>query len=74
MVTRTGEKVKKYVGSNLACQLAPTAKKDGLRLGQFTRAMAVDANGRPDKICPMTIALTPQEDDTFLLGCGWCNG
>lgn len=55
-------------------KLAPTAKKDGLRLGQFTRAMAVDADGRPDKVCPMTIALTPLEDGTFLLGCGWCNG
>ena len=55
-------------------KLAPTAKKDGLRLGQFTRAMAVDADGRPDKVCPMTIALAPQEDGTFLLGCGWCNG
>ena len=57
-----------------ALKLAPTAKKDGLRLGQFTRAMAVDADGRPDKVCPMTIALAPQEDGTFLLGCGWCNG
>lgn len=57
-----------------ALKLAPTAKKDGLRLGQFTRAMAVDADGHPDKACPMTIALTPQENGTFLLGCGWCNG
>jgi hypothetical protein len=55
-------------------KLTPTAKKDGLRLGQFTRAMAVGADGRPDKVCPMTIALTPLEDGTFLLGCGWCNG
>lgn len=57
-----------------ALKLAPTAKKDGLRLGHFTKAMAVDVDGRPDKVCPMTIALTPQEDGTFLLGCGWCNG
>jgi hypothetical protein len=57
-----------------ALKLAPTAKKDGLRLGQFTRAMAVDADGHPDKVCPMTIALSPLEDGTFLLGCGWCNG
>ena len=57
-----------------ALKLAPTAKKDGLRLGQFTRALAVDAAGRPDKVCPMTIALTPLENGTFLLGCGWCNG
>jgi hypothetical protein len=57
-----------------ALKLAPTAKKDGLRLGQFTRAMAVDADGHPDKVCPMTIALNPLEDGTFLLGCGWCNG
>jgi hypothetical protein len=57
-----------------ALKLAPTAKKDGLRLGQFTRALAVDADGQPDKVCPMTIALTPLEDGTFLLGCGWCNG
>jgi hypothetical protein len=57
-----------------ALKLAPTAKKDGLRLGQFTRATAVDAEGHPDKICPMTIALTPLENGTFLLGCGWCNG
>lgn len=57
-----------------ALKLVPTAKKDGLRLGQFTRAMAVDADGHPDKVCPMTIALTPQEHGTFLLGCGWCNG
>jgi hypothetical protein len=57
-----------------ALKLVPTAKKDGLRLGQFTRAMAVDVDGRPDKVCPMTIALSPQEDGTFLLGCGWCNG
>lgn len=57
-----------------ALKLAPTAKKDGLRLGQFTKALAVDADGHPDKVCPMTIALTPLEDGTFLLGCGWCNG
>jgi hypothetical protein len=57
-----------------ALKLAPTAKKDGLRLGQFTRAMAVDSDGRPDRVCPMTIALTPLENGTFLLGCGWCNG
>src|SRR5829696_1879927 len=38
-----------------ALKLAPTAKKDGLRLGQFTRATAVDADGRPDKVCPMTV-------------------
>jgi hypothetical protein len=57
-----------------ALKLAPTAKKDGLRLGQFTRAMAVDVDGKPEKVCPMTIALTPQENGTFLLGCGWCNG
>ncbi|MFL6193377.1 MAG: hypothetical protein ACJ75H_04355 [Thermoanaerobaculia bacterium] len=57
-----------------ALKLVPTAKKDGLRLGQFTRAMAVDVDGHPDKVCPMTIALTPLENGTFLLGCGWCNG
>ena len=57
-----------------ALQLAPTARKDGLRLGHFTRAMPVSADGRPDKVCPMTIALAPEEDGTFLLGCGWCNG
>ena len=57
-----------------ALKLALTAKKDGLRLGQFTRAMTVGADGHPDKVCPMTIALTPMEDGTFLLGCGWCNG
>ena len=53
-----------------ALKLAPTAKKDGLRLGHFTRAM----KSQPGEACPMTIALTPQEDGTFLLGCGWCNG
>ena len=57
-----------------ALKLAPTAKKDGLRLGHFTRALAVGADGRPDKVCPMTIALTPLENGAFLLGCGWCNG
>lgn len=57
-----------------ALKLAPTAKKDGLRLGHFTRALMVDADGQPAKVCPMTIALTPLEDGTFLLGCGWCNG
>jgi len=57
-----------------ALKLVSTAKKDGLRLGHFTKAMAVDVDGQPDKVCPMTIALTPQEDGTFLLGCGWCNG
>jgi len=57
-----------------ALKLAPTAKKDGLRLGQFTRALAVGPDGHPDKLCPMTIALTPREHGTFLLGCGWCNG
>jgi len=57
-----------------ALKLAPTPAKDGLRLGHFTKAMAVGVDGSPDKVCPMTIALTPQEDGTFLLGCGWCNG
>lgn len=57
-----------------ALKLAPTAKKDGSRLGQFTRALPVDGGGHLDKVCPMTIALTPQEHGTFLLGCGWCNG
>lgn len=57
-----------------ALKLAPTAKKDGLRLGHFTRAMPVNTEGQPDKVCPMTIALTPLENGTFLLGCGWCNG
>ncbi|HBL26408.1 MAG TPA: hypothetical protein DD490_06195 [Acidobacteria bacterium] len=57
-----------------ALKLAPTAKKDGLRLGEFTKALAVDADGEPDKVCPMTIALTPLEGNAFLLGCGWCNG
>jgi hypothetical protein len=57
-----------------ALKLVPTAKKEGLRLGHFTRAMAVDADGRPDEVCPMTIALTPLENGAFLLGCGWCNG
>jgi hypothetical protein len=57
-----------------ALKLAPTAAKDGLRLGHFTKPMGVDVDGRPDKVCPMTIALTPQDDGTFLLGCGWCNG
>ncbi|HVR97374.1 MAG TPA: hypothetical protein VMW27_12215 [Thermoanaerobaculia bacterium] len=57
-----------------ALKLVPTAKKDGLRLGQFTRALAVGADGRPDKVCPMTIVLNPLENGTFLLGCGWCNG
>ena len=57
-----------------ALKLAPTPKKDGLRLGPFTRALAVGADGQADKVCPMTIALAPQEDGTFLLGCGWCNG
>jgi hypothetical protein len=57
-----------------ALKLAPTPKKDGLRLGQFTKAMPVDSDGHPEKVCPMTIALTPQGDGTFLLGCGWCNG
>ncbi len=57
-----------------ALKLAPTAMKDGLRLGEFTRPMAVGVDGRPDKVCPMTIALHPQADGSFLLGCGWCNG
>ena len=57
-----------------ALKLAPTVKKDGLRLGQFTKATGIDVDGRPDKVCPMTIALTPLENGTFLLGCGWCNG
>ena len=57
-----------------ALKLSPTAKKDGLRLGHFTKAMAVGVDGQPDKVCPMTIALTPLEAGTFLLGCGWCNG
>jgi hypothetical protein len=57
-----------------ALKLAPTPKKEGLRLGQFTKALPVDSEGHPEKVCPMTIALTPQGDGTFLLGCGWCNG
>jgi len=63
-----------YKKAVAALKLAPTARQDGSRLGQFTRAMAVDVEGHPDKVCPMTIALTPQADGTFLLGCGWCNG
>jgi hypothetical protein len=57
-----------------ALKLVPTPAQDGLRLGHFTKAMPVGVDGQPDKICPMTIVLTPQEDGTFLLGCGWCNG
>jgi hypothetical protein len=57
-----------------ALKLAPTPKKDGLRLGQFTKATPVGLDGRSEKVCPMTIALTPQADGTFLLGCGSCNG
>lgn len=57
-----------------ALKLVPTKKVDGLRLGHFTKAMPVDLDGKPEKICPMTIALTPLEDGTFYLGCGWCNG
>ena len=57
-----------------ALKLVPAERKDGSRLGQFTRAMAVDVDGHPDKVCPMTIALTPEKDGTFFLGCGWCNG
>lgn len=57
-----------------ALKLVPTKKVDGLRLGHFTKAMAVSLDGQPEKICPMTIALTPLEDGTFYLGCGWCNG
>ncbi|HEX3126383.1 MAG TPA: hypothetical protein VH394_03565 [Thermoanaerobaculia bacterium] len=57
-----------------ALKLVPTAAKDGLRLGHFTKALTVDVDGSPEKVCPMTIALTPQADGTFLLGCGWCNG
>jgi hypothetical protein len=53
-----------------ALKLAPTAKKDGVRLGQFTKA----TKGQSGEVCPMTIALTPLEDGTFLLGYGWCNG
>lgn len=63
-----------YRKAAAALKLAPTAKKDGLRLGHFTRAMPVNTEGQPDKVCPMTIALTPLENGTFLLGCGWCNG
>jgi hypothetical protein len=63
-----------YKKAVAALKLVPTEKKDGSRLGQFTRALAVDADGHPDKVCPMTIALTPEKDGTFLLGCGWCNG
>ena len=57
-----------------ALKLVPTAKQDGNRLGHFTRATGVDLDGRPEKICSMTIALTPLEGGFFLLGCGWCNG
>lgn len=52
-----------------ALKLVPTAEKDGLRLGHFTRAVTTG-----DETCPMTIALTPLADGDFLLGCGWCNG
>lgn len=56
-----------------ALKLVPTVKKDGLRLGQFTRATGLDLQGRPEKHCSKTIALTPRDDGTFLLGCGWCD-
>lgn len=63
-----------YKKAVAALQLVPTEKRDGLRLGHFTRALKVDIDGHPEKICPMTIALTPDKDGTFFLGCGWCNG
>jgi hypothetical protein len=63
-----------YHKAAAALKLVPTERQDGLRLGQFTRALTVGVDGHPDKICPMTIALTPEEGGTFLLGCGWCNG
>ena len=44
-----------------ALKLAPTTKKDGLRLGHFTRAM----KSQPGEVCQMTIALTPLENGTF---------
>jgi hypothetical protein len=63
-----------YKKAVAALKLSPTAAKEGTRLGHFTRATGVDLEGHPEKICPMTIALTPRDDGTFLLGCGWCNG
>ncbi len=54
-----------------ALKLAPTPKQDDFRLGPFTKPVVKPT---PDEPCPMTIALTPREDGTFLLGCGWCNG
>jgi len=63
-----------YKKAVAALKLVPTKKVDGLRLGQFTRALTVDSDGHPEKVCPMTIALTPDKDGSFLLGCGWCNG
>lgn len=54
-----------------ALKLAPTPKQDDFRLGQFTKPVVKPTTDEP---CPMTIALTPREDGTFLLGCGWCNG
>jgi hypothetical protein len=57
-----------------ALKLVPTKKVDGFRLGHFTKAIAVSLDGQSETICPLTIALTPLEDGTFYLGCGWCNG
>jgi len=49
-------------------KLEPTKNFDESSMGRFVSIQA------SKNACPETIVLTPKENGTFLLGCGWCNG
>jgi len=51
-----------------ALNLQPTKSFTEASIGKY-----VSIQPSPDT-CPKTIALTPIDDEHFLLGCGWCNG
>lgn len=50
------------------------AIKEDAFIGKYQRKLNVGFDGKPYDTCPMTIGLTPLQNNEFLLGCGWCNG
>ncbi|NVJ61567.1 MAG: hypothetical protein HWE27_14320 [Gammaproteobacteria bacterium] len=47
---------------------------DDVKIGEYQRAVLSEEISDIPVVCPQTVGLTPLSDDTFLLGCGWCNG